>query len=340
MTAATFWNRLRHALGHYPTTALDWAVRVQAEDVTRQELLALEEWLNADPRNADAYARMKKIAHLGLMYRDHPLERQRLNTYRRSIESAIAPKVIASRPWSHAAAGAAAFGLVALLVLLAPDFSSWANRYEAGRGEQRNIALADGSRVLVNTDSEVRVDYHQGERGIELIRGEAYFEVAKDPARPFVVRTEGALVRALGTKFTVRRIARETEVVVTEGRVQVLRDSTASGAPLAVQVDPGKRAVVSSAQPGPQIASIDTARATAWTVGNVEFEDAHLAEVIHDVNRYSVTQLVMADPTLTSVRVTGRFRIGDLESVKFALQDRFGIVAIEQDGAVRLSRNH
>src|SRR5690242_9655278 len=135
MSATTVWTRLRHALGSYPTTARDWAVRVQSSDVTRRELLALDEWLKADPKNAEAYARVNKISHLGLMLRDHPNERARLCGYAklRAAESASCPtpanmtrvtpaKVAAQLParWALAGAAAAIITAVALGLALIP----------------------------------------------------------------------------------------------------------------------------------------------------------------------------------------------------------------------------
>lgn len=352
MSALNFWDRLRHALGYYPSTARDWAVRVQSEDVTRQELLALDEWLKADPRNAEAYARVNKIAHLGLMLRDYPQERSRLNMYASPSPSRMSEGGAGDirRPlftfrgnlWGGrlAATAASVAILLGVALLLVPDLSPWSNRYVAGKGEQRQVALADGSRMLVNTDSEVKVRYGDAERAIELVRGEAYFEVAKDSTRPFVVRTDGALVRAIGTKFTVRHVGSETEVVVTEGRVEVLRDSPTSppSASSAISLQPGNRVLVSSSQPAAQVALVDTVRATAWTNGRVEFEEATLADVIRDVNRYTAREFVIADPALAEIRLTGRFRVGDVESVKFALRDRFGIVAVEEKDQIRLGK--
>jgi transmembrane sensor len=340
MSAVDILYRLRHALGYYPTTAREWAVRVQSENVTRGELLALDEWLKADPRNADAYARVNKISHLGLMLRDHPTERANLNTYRHAPEGSGPRRIYKARTsWipRFALAGAAVVVVLGTVVLMMPNLAPWSNRYVAAKGEMRQVSLDDGSRMLVNTDSEVKVRYGDRERVIDLVRGEAYFEVAKDPARPFIVRTDDARVRAVGTKFTVRYLVSATEVLVTEGRVEVVRDAPASN-PTAVELAPGNRAVVSESQAAPVVAMVDVARATAWTAGKVEFDEATLADVIRDVNRYSTKEFVIADPSLEAIRLTGRFRVGDTDSVRFALSSRFDIVATEDNGLIRLSR--
>ena len=339
MSAVNILYRLRHALGYYPTTARDWAVRVQSENVTRHELLALDEWLKADPRNADAYARVNKISHLGLMLRDHPEERAILNTYRHAPEGSSRRPIFKSRPsWNPRLAFAGACAVIIFgTALVTSNLAPWPNHYVAGKGEMRQVSLNDGSRMIVNTDSEVKVRYGDRERVIDLVRGEAYFEVAKDPKRPFIVRTDDARVRAVGTKFTVRYLVRATEVLVAEGRVEVVRDAPESN-PGTVELMPGHRAVVSESQAALQVAAVDVARATAWTTGKVEFEDATLADVIRDVNRYSTKEFVIADPSLEGIRLTGRFRLGDTDSVKFALSNRFDIVATEDKGLIHLSR--
>jgi transmembrane sensor len=105
-----------------------------------------------------------------------------------------------------------------------------------------------------------------------------------------------------------------------------------------IELEPGNRALVGSAQSAPQVALVDSARANAWTTGNVEFDEATLEEVIRDVNRYTAKEFVIADPDLADIRLTGRFRLGDAESVKFALGHRFNIAATEDKDVIRLSR--
>jgi transmembrane sensor len=338
--SATLWTRLRHVLGSYPTTAREWAVRVHSSDVTRRELLALERWLRADPANAEAYARLNKIGHLGLMLKETPEELARLTDnplWQKTTQPRANPA--GRSALFPAAAATASLAAVAVAVYLAWSLTS-GTEYVSGRGEQRQVGLVDGSRVIVNTESEVRVAFTGRERAVELARGEAFFDVAKDATRPFVVRAGHVEVRAVGTKFTVRRLEGDTQVVVTEGRVQVARAdrSRAISAQQPVAIDPGHIARIGLSEQPVKVAAIDTVRATAWTTGNVEFEEATLAEVIRDVNRYTPKPFVVQDEELNLIRFTGRFHVGDTEMVKFALRDRFGISADEDDSSVRLFR--
>lgn len=338
--SATIWTRLRHALGSYPATARDWAVRVHSADMSRREFLALERWLRTDPANADAYARMNKIGHLGLLLKEHPEQLARLTDNPQWQKDFGGRKTaIRTSPLFWTATATASLAAVGVAVYLA-----WlqvpGSEYVSGRGEQRQVGLADGSRIMVNTESEVRVAFTSQERAVDLARGEAYFDVAKDAARPFIVRAGHAEIRAIGTKFSVRRLEGDVQVVVTEGQVHVTRGPKAE-AKLAqpVPLHPGQSARLGTIDQPVHVAAIDAARATAWTTGNVEFEEATLAEVVRDVNRYTAKPFVVQDPELNEIRFTGRFHVGDTEMVKFALKDRFDISAAEDDKSIRLSRS-
>ncbi len=336
MSTKSLWTQLRHALGVYPDTAAEWAVRVQCADVTRQELLVLDTWLKADPRNAEAYARVNKISHLGLKLREHPEELARLQAYRNLRGS---PEQTANPTWRRRTLqwtiAAAACVTVAVLVAVYWPVMSPGNRYVVGHGEQRRVTLADGSRMVINTDSEVRVIYDPATRVIALPRGEAFFEVAKNPARPFIVRAGTTEVRAVGTKFSVRRERAGVGVVVTEGRVLVSREDGKLAQ--AQDLTPGQQLMIEPKTLAAQVVRVDAERATSWTTGTVEFEDAPLDQVVREVNRYTAKTFVITDPALAALRLTGRFRVGDMESVKFALHSRFGITASEDENLVQLA---
>jgi transmembrane sensor len=333
MNATSLWTRLRHVLGGYPVTAAEWSVRVQCADVSRQELLVLDAWLKSDPRNAEDYARFNKIGHLGLKMRENRGEVMRLRGYRRLRDSerlaAEAATWFQPRRWVPAAC---ACGLLAVLVYW--RYSESGDRYVVGHGSQRQIELSDGSRMTINTDSEVRVLYDQAARVIVLPRGEAFFEVAQNPSRPFIVRAGSTEIRALGTTFSVRQNDLATEVTVTEGRVRVSRIGDA--ATDAHELAPRHHLLLSAATGATQIETVDAARETAWASGTLEFEDAPLRQVVREVNRYTAKTFVIADADLEKIRLTARFRIADAESLKFALRERFEIRAEENSREILL----
>lgn len=336
MSTHSVWKQLRHVLGGYPNTASEWAVRTQCPDVTREELLVLDQWLTADPRNAQAYAEVNKIGYLGAQLREHSDELVNLQGYQRLLAARRQSRVVPAPRFGGSFVVLAGSCAVLIVAVTLGWFWYSNDRYAAGHGEQQRIALADGSSVVVNTDSEVKVRYDDHVRIVELPRGEAFFEVAKNAARPFIVRTDDLEVRAIGTRFSVRRTDDGTRVVVTEGRVRVSRTGDTKAA--AVELGANHQVMVAAKEQIPAPVAVDTAAATSWTSGMIQFEDVPLNAVLQEVNRYAPKSFVIADPALRDIRLTGRFRVGDMESVKFALANRFDIGMTEDAREIRLSK--
>jgi transmembrane sensor len=254
-------------------------------------------------------------------------------------------------------------GLAASLALSAGlwlGYVEWhqARDFQTAIGEQRSVTLADGSEIVLNTNSEVRVTLTRAERHIDLLRGEARFHVAKNPARPFIVETREAAVRALGTIFNVRANEASTEVTVLEGRVKltelppiapILRlpsdedkksgdASTVQATPASVELDAGQRAAVSG-----QIIELDKGptpeRVSAWTQKRLVFRDQALSEVIREFNRYRVSRILIDSPQLADIRINGVFDPNDPYSLAAFLQDFESVhVTWSDDGTVHLSR--
>lgn len=318
----------------YPSTARDWVVRVQAGDMTRDEQLALDAWLKGDHANAEAFSRLNKLGHFGLRMREHPNLVENLPGYaswKRRRRNGWAKR---RRALLLACASAAA--TLTLIVLVPGLLTKAGNTYATARGEQRQVALADGSRMAINTDSEVSVRFSGLERRVELDRGEAYFDVAKDAARPFIVRAGTSEVRAVGTRFSVRVLGGLTSVVVVEGLVSVAPTvETGQGR---VRLGQGDRAVVSP-KPGASavdVSQVDADRATAWLGGYLDFDDATLSSVVAEVNRYALRPLRIEDESLRTIRLSARFKVGDVEALKFALRDRLGVTALDEGAHIAL----
>jgi transmembrane sensor len=188
---------------------------------------------------------------------------------------------------------------------------------KTGLGEQHSEVLPDHSIVDVNTQSEIRVAFTNSERRVELVRGEAFFDVAKDPARPFIVTTDLATAKAIGTRFSVYRAQGGTLVTVAEGRVLV-RDRRANageaigaaGAGDAVEVIPGTQA---QAQPGQhvQMRRADVASTFAWREHRLVFDGEPLAAVVEEFNRYNSPPLIISDPRLREQHISGVFGAND-----------------------------
>ncbi|WP_296277172.1 FecR domain-containing protein [Pseudomonas sp. UBA7530] len=207
----------------------------------------------------------------------------------------------AARRW-RLPAMAAALCLGLLLTLLGrPQLleNLSADHYTAV-GERRLIELEDGSRVWLNSDSALSVRYSAGARDLELQRGQALFEVAKDAQRPFVVQAANGQVRAVGTRFDIALRADRVQVEVSEGVVQVR-----SGAAPGVRVDAGQRLDYRQRQaPGP-LQVLDLDNASSWQRGKLIFNQRPLGEVLAELERYMPGRIVIEDAALREQRISG-----------------------------------
>lgn len=207
--------------------------------------------------------------------------------------------------------------------------------YSTGTGEQRRIVLADGSAIDLNTRSRVRVDFTPTSRDIYLTEGEAFFDVAKDPARPFRVKSGNAVVRAVGTQFNVYRQAAQTVVTVLEGRIAV-SETISPGLQAIAMTDPGDASELAArptptlltagqkiiiaarghAHAGmPQPVAVDAQAATAWQQRRLIIENWALADVVAEFNRYNRRQLVIDDAKLAGERISAVFDAGRPEDL-------------------------
>lgn len=211
-------------------------------------------------------------------------------------------------------------------------------RIETALGEIRRVPLADGSMAAVNTQTRIAVDLKAEIRNIALDHGEAWFQVAKDRKRPFVVAAGNVRVRAVGTAFSVRRLDDGADVQVTEGVVEVW--SVGDGANVR-RVAAGSRAFVRN-DTGPQqvaAASVEIDRSLAWRSGQLIFDGDTLDEAAAQFNRYNSVQVTIADPALGREKLVGRFRTNEPDAFARAAANMLGARAAIGDDEIRLSRN-
>jgi transmembrane sensor len=204
--------------------------------------------------------------------------------------------------------------------------------YHTDIGGLAAVPMPDGSRVTLNTDSQIRVAVTETERRVNLEQGEAFFEVAKDPARPFVVAAGNQRVIAVGTKFSVRRDERGVRVVVIEGRVRV-EPGSGAGAP----VPPAEVSAGSVARSGGEGVLIEKKPLTeveaylSWRSGFLVFRETPLADAVAEFNRYNEQKIVLEDPHLAGMHIDGNFRSTNVSAFVRLLEDGFP-VTIERSG--------
>jgi transmembrane sensor len=207
------------------------------------------------------------------------------------------------------------------------------------------VTLADGSRVTLNTDTRIVVDLGDEERRIDLRRGEAFFAVAKDASRPFVVYADDKRVTAVGTQFSVRRDADDIQVVVTEGHVKLEHASTAAnlvklvGRPERPATSLAAGAIARTAESDVLVqerSAPDAEQLLSWRNGYLVFEGTPLAEAVAEFNRYSARKIVIDDPSLSALRISGNFRSSNADGFLWLLKSGFHVEIEEGDDRVHL----
>jgi transmembrane sensor len=213
------------------------------------------------------------------------------------------------------------------------------DRYATNVGAIDTVPLADGSHITLNTDSRIRVDLAPGERRIELDRGEAFFQVAKDPARPFVVKVGNKRVIAVGTQFSVRRDdAGDIRVAVSEGKVRVETDSPAGSAvPVLVAGDVAQTAKTEVfVRPH---ATGEVEEEMSWRSGYITLRDMTLADAVAEFNRYNKRKIFIEDPALAARRVGGMFRANNPQAFLWFLNSELGVEADQTENKVVLKQH-
>lgn len=326
--------------------AAAWVLRCD-RGLTAAEQDEFSEWLAADPRHGEQLARHRRhwqrLAALAQWRPEHSV---------RPNPDLLAPAPRHGVRWVPVFAALAAAAAIAIYFVQParlPTGSTTAGAdYPADAVTQR--VLEDGTVVELNRGAVLTIRFTPAERRVRLEQGEAHFKVTKNPARPFIVNARGMDVHAVGTAFNVRLDAAAVEVLVTEGRVQVSRESEAktmlapAPAPLVPVLEIGQRAVVSLAPQAeaPKIATLtvgEIERVLAWQRRMLDFTAAPLADVVAEFNRHNTVQLVVTDPELAAVRISASFRSDNIDGFVRLVEVGFGVRAERRgDTEVRLHR--
>jgi len=307
--------------------ASDWAARVDARDLDVEHDPELQAWLKGDARRAGALLR----AQAAISFLDRG----------RALAGAAPPAQavpVADRP-SRRALIAGAGGAAAALVGGIGLWSARPQRLDTRLGEIRRVPLADGSLVAINTKTALEVAMKPKSRRVVLKEGEAWFQVAKDPERPFVVAAGPVRVRAVGTAFSVRRgdeAGAGVDVMVTEGVVEAWVEG--DPAPRR-RMSAGSRIVLASAvSPAVAESPSEIERSLAWRNGEIALDGESLEQAARLFNRYNSRQIVIEDPVLARERFVGLFQTNEPESFAAAVAATLGAVVKDDAEVIRIGR--
>jgi transmembrane sensor len=327
-----------------------WLIEFRTGNPTSQARADFMRWLRRSPDHIRAYldisqhyVQLPEAANVSLLDANRIVEkaRSRLVNGVIPIEEGRASQsdgITQSNRVGKRRYAAAIAASVLILVGASSLYFVWQRGfYATGSGEERTVTLEDASRIELNARTRLRVRYSAGLREIELLEGQAMFQVAKDAARPFVVLTNSAQVRAVGTEFDVYRHGAETLVTVLEGTVAVQPVSANAQivSPSDLLVGAGEQAVV---PPGgtPKPHPTNAAAATAWTRGELEFIETPLIEVAEEFNRYSPRHLVIESPSVASVRISGIYSSADPTALILFLKNQTDLMVIETGAEIRI----
>lgn len=317
--------KTRASSQHIDEIAARWAAMIDGRALTPSEEAALESWLAEDGRHAGAFVKARAVAH----------QLRRAAALDGFDPAQFRPRpFLTRRAWM---AGAAAAGLAVMFGVAAGRSG---RRLATGIGEMRGLSLEDGSTVTLNTASRVHIRFSTEERLIELDEGEALFDVAKDPKRPFIVVAEGTRVVAVGTSFTVEKLpGQPVRVMVREGVVEMRGGTVAAPMP-ALRIAANHRAEAGRNQ-FPRAEAITTAdvdQALAWRDGRISLENETLGAAAQTFSRYSQTRIVIDDPQVAAQSVTGLYLANDPVGFAKAVALSLNLTAVMADGEVRLMR--
>lgn len=311
-----------------------WIARLDCDDACEEDRAAFREWRNRSAQHQEIAARLSSVWSELYVLKELavPPEKQVI------AKPAFTWPFKSVLPWSVGLA--AGFALIVAFGILI-SFQGWTGPermrvYSTEVGVQKTVELSDGSTILLNTNSQVEVRYTQEARDIRLLHGEAFFDVASNPRRPFTVYAGTGFVRAVGTAFTVHLRNNNVEVTVTEGDVELISliDPIAVNAPERTRLTPERLAVVAAGQSAlfsEEIESLETIpeselnRKLSWRQGVLVFAGDPLAKVVADISRYTDMTIVILDPELRDLRIGGYFKVGEVDAMFEALEKGFGI---------------
>lgn len=326
-----------------------WLARLDGGNLSASRKQELQAWLEADPRHREVLQRMAglwgEMDALGVLAELFPLQMTRRSAEKPQLQTPLA--------WwrEHRFGAAPAFAASAALVLgvvfvlnspLGPDPGAATAGpvelvYQTELGKQSRTTLKDGSTMTLNTETRARVRFDDNERAIYLEQGEAFFEVAKNTQRPFIVYAGNGRVRAVGTAFSVRVRDQDVDVAVTQGIVEVAADNNTRTAKL-INSSPvhqrlhtitlKARGVANYSQSIEAHTYIELEKIEhklAWTNGKWIFEGDELADVIAEANRYTSRKIEITDPAIARMKIGGYFNVGEVDSLLATLEQGFGI---------------
>lgn len=317
--------------------AIQWLIAQNSGTWSATDQRALDEWLVADGKHQQQYLQIQKLWDRMDVYKtqDFP-QRQAAQDYQPTIRSdnlvqfpGLTASEIVTRPYPKREpphwlkTGFAVAASILLLLGIQTYRQIGIEHYQTAKGEQQTIFLADGSQILLNTDSELTVELKMFQRKVQLSKGEALFTVTHNPIRPFEVAAGNGTIRDIGTRFDVYAQVDKVDVAVLEGEVDIVTNQQqfrqVLGAGQSASFNQQGK-VSSKLMPNPQAL-------TAWEHGKLIFAEQPLEDVLNQIARYHTVEFQIADPKLRNIKISGSFKTSNLQLLLETLEAGFPIKA-------------
>lgn len=314
----TLMNSTHNITKELPETILEeaaiWQARLQHGETDIELQKAFNIWLAADARHRQAYEEMEllwgtletPVTQLMAEQSDHSLAAKTVSVHKLQQQSL-------RHRFQHLALAACL--VLTIVIGWQQDWAThWQSDYVTAIGEETSILMADNSRITLNTDSALAVDFTAERRQVRLLKGEAWFEVTSADNRPFIVATSAGSVRVTGTRFNVRLHQDAAIVSLDEGQVELStpdHSSNPNGSP--VVLSPGQQAMLSS-QGISSLSSFDHTAITAWLRKQFVFYDTPLAEVVDTLNRHRYGRIIIINQKLKALKISGVFSTNELDT--------------------------
>lgn len=332
--------------------AFSWIAQLETGELSPEDLTAFEEWISRSPRH---YSEIRELAEFSM----------EVNQLAQLSDAIASEQINQNASIRKGKMGIPTYGKTIFAAISAVCFFAfvWVSQSNEKSdiynlttpiGTVQEVALSDGSRVKLNTNSEIEVDFNSGERKIRLVRGEAFFDVAHNPDKPFAVYVEDRRVTAVGTAFAVHKSSSGLTVTVTEGKV-ALEENGYDQVPLKKfakeNLDDGKTTgkIISAGQKVEYLGRIvapvveelkpkDITRELSWRAGFLEFDKMPLHEVIEEMQRYTTIKVKLEDHELGEMRFGGFFKAGETEAFFEALEYSFDIDVVRSENEALIKR--
>lgn len=290
--------------------AINWLARLNSSQLSEADEQAFTQWLEASALHQAAYIKAEELWERGAVV-------AKLREPKRA-------KAVRFAPWQGWAAACSCLFAVAF-ILLQQFNGTHEYLYQTALGEQKELDLEDGSHLILNTNSQLRVSFNRHGRSVDLTQGEVFFDVKKD-GRPFEIHTAQGTVKVLGTRFSVYQTLTDTLVTVVEGRVGLGEKSTAQDDfKPSVVLQANQRLSLQAAKSGQAAEAVNANAALAWRKKQLVFKGQNLNQVIAELGRYFPETITLAEPDLSNKEITAVIQISDIKTTLNTLALSLGL---------------